>query len=392
MNKTIAALDFGTNKIITVVAELNGSQRCDIAGTGIAMYDGYLDNNWINPDALVDAINKSVQEAENQAGCRIREIYVGVPAAFSRVYTVEPKVAIQGADPKVSPKDVADLFSKAANQLGDIRGTVIHRSPAWFVVDDGKKTIEPTGMRGYELKGLVSFVTAEDFFIRDVTERLRALDIGVDGFFSTPAGQAMLYISEDERDRKTVLVDMGYLVTEVMILEGDAITFMKAIPLGGGHIAADLAIGLSIPLTSAEEIKRNYVYGITAGQEEFVTTDIQGSTVTFKREEVERVLEPRAEEICESVRDAIDSSGIKLGNWSAVYFTGGGMAINRGGREYLAAKINRTVRELPRKTVKMSSPAYSSALGLVDLVISTVKSSESSNGIGGFFRNLFGGN
>ena len=76
MNKTIAALDFGTNKIITVVAELNGGQRCDIAGTGIAMYDGYLDDNWINPDALVDAINKSIQEAEDQAGCRIREIYL----------------------------------------------------------------------------------------------------------------------------------------------------------------------------------------------------------------------------------------------------------------------------------------------------------------------------
>ncbi len=392
MKQTIAALDFGTNKIITVVAELNGAQRCDIVGTGIAMYDGYLDNNWINPDALVEAIKHSVGEAEEQAGCRIREIYVGVPAAFSRVYTVEPKVAIQGADPKVSPKDVADLFSRAADLLGDHRGTVIHRSPAWFVVDDGKKTIEPTGMRGYELKGLVSFITAEEFFISDVTERLKSLGIYVDGFFSTPAGQAMLYIGEDERDRKAVLVDIGYLVTEVMIIEGDAVTFMSAIPLGGGNIAADLAYGLQIPLTSAEEIKRNYVYGITSGQDEFVTTDSKGSSVTFKRDQVEKVLEPRAEEICESVRKAIDESGIKLGSWSAVYFTGGGMSINRGGREYLAAKIDRTVRELPRKTVKMSSPAYSSALGLVDLVISTVKNADSGAGLGGFFRNLFGGN
>ena len=112
---------------------------------------------------------------------------------------------------------------------------------------------------------------------------------------------------------------------------------------------------------------------------------------TVDRSEVEAVLEPRAEEICEKVKKAIDESGIRLGSWSGVYLTGGGMAINRGGREFLAAKLDRTVRELPRKTVKLSSPAYSSTLGLLDLVINTVSSDDSQSGIGGFFRNLFGG-
>ena len=390
MKQTIAAVDFGTNKILTVVAEINGRQRCDITGTGIAMYDGYMDGNWISPDLLVDAIRKSINEAEEQSHSRIQEVYVGVPAAFSRVYTVEPKIELQGADPKVTYRDIDTVFQKALDMLGDFHGSVIHRSPAWFVVDDGKKTMEPTGLRGYELKAMVSFITAENPFLSDVTERFKALGIDVNGFFSTPAGQAMLYISGEERDRKAVLVDMGYLITEVMTVEGDAITSMTTIPLGGGNIAADLAYGLKVPLGTAEEIKRNYVFGITTGQEEFVTNSTGGGDMTIKRAQVEEVLEPRAEEICEKIRKAIEESGVKLGSWSTVYFTGGGMAINRGGREYLAAKLNRTVRELPRKTVKMSSPAYSSALGLVDLVISTVVSDDSTGKISGFFRNLFG--
>ena len=97
------------------------------------------------------------------------------------------------------------------------------------------------------------------------------------------------------------------------------------------------------------------------------------------------------EEAMEAIRDAIADSGVKMGQWSPVYLTGGGLAINRGGREFLAAKLERTVRELPRKAVKLSSPAYSSALGLLDLLIDTTASARASGGIGGFFRSLFGG-
>ena len=298
---------------------------------------------------------------------------------------------LQGADPRVTEKNISDLFDRAVDELGEVRGSIIHRSPAWFIVDDGKKTLEPMGMRGYELRAMISFVIADQFFLEDIQERFRSLGITVSGCLSTPIGQAMLFVPDEERDRSAVLVDVGYLTTEVMTVQGDAITSLTNIPMGGGHIAADLAYGLEVTLPVAEQIKRAYVYGLSAGQSTFEGTDQAGNAKTFTREQVEEVLEPRAEEICEAIRDAIRDSGAKLGKWSPVYLTGGGLAINRGGREYLAAKLERTVRELPRKAVKLSSPAYSSALGLLDLLIDTTTSARASGGMGGFFRSLFGG-
>ena len=391
MKTTVAALDFGTSKIVALVAETSGRQRCDIIGAGTEIYDGYMDGRWNAPDQLNDAIQSAVRAAEDQAHTRIREVFVGVPGHFSQVRTVEAKVELQGADPRVTERDIAALLDKATNGLTDIRGSIIHRSPAWFIVDDGKKTLEPMGVHGYELRGMVSFVIADQFFLEDITERFRSLGIQVTGCLSTPVGQAMLFIPDEERDRTAVLVDMGYLNTEVMTVEGDAITNLRNIPLGGGHIAADLAYGLEVTLPVAEQIKRQYVYGLSAGQSTFEGTDQSGASKTFTREQVEKVMEPRAEEICEAVRDAIGETGVKLSNWSPVYLTGGGMAINRGGRDFLAAKLNKPVRELPRKAVKLSSPAYSSALGLLDLLIDTTTSAQAGSGVGGFFRNLFGG-
>ncbi|MDD3110165.1 MAG: hypothetical protein PHH32_05915, partial [Eubacteriales bacterium] len=69
--------------------------------------------------------------------------------------------------------------------------------------------------------------------------------------------------------------------------------------------------------------------------------------------------------------------------------TGGGLAINKGGREYLSEKMERPVRELPRKAVKLSSAIYSSSLGLLDLIIDTRNNAnETQTGIRGFFRGL----
>ena len=391
MKTTVSAVDFGTSKIVALVAETSGRQRCDIIGAGTVIYDGYMEGRWNAPDQLNDAISNALHAAEDQAHTRIKDVYVGVPGDFSQVRTVEVQVELQGADPQVTQRDIEALFEKAALSLGDVRGTIVQRSPAWFTVDDGKKTFEPVGIRGYALRGMVSFVIADQFFLEDVTERFRALGINVAGYMSTCQGQAMLFVPDEERDHTAVLVDIGYLTTEVMVLEGDAITCLKNLPVGGGHIAADLAYGLKITLPVAEQIKRAYVYGLSAGQSTFEATDQSGNNSTFTREQVEAVLEPRAEEICEKIRDAIKESGAKLGNWSPVYLTGGGLAINRGGREFLSHILDRTVRELPRKAVKLSSPAYSSALGLLDLLIDNVTESRAMSGVSGFFRSLFGG-
>lgn len=391
MKNTVTAMDFGTSKIVALVAETSGRQRCDIIGAGTSPYNGFTDGQWNEPGELNNAIAAAVHEAETQARTRIREVNVGVPGEFSRVYTVKTKLELQGTDPRVTVRNIEDLFRKATDELGTVRGVIIHRSPAWFMVGDGKKTLEPMGMRGNELSAQVSFVVADQFFLDDISERFRALNITVNSFFSTPTGQAMLFIPEEERDRTALLIDVGYLNTEVMAVEGDAIIFHSVLPMGGGNITADLAYGLKVPMKSAEEIKRTYVFGVAAGEESYTVPDRDGINQTFTHDAVADVLEPRVEEIAEAIHEAIKNSGVSLSNFSVAYLTGGGLAINRGGRDFLSNKLDRPVRELPRKTSNMSSPIYTSALGVLDLMIDTIINTNANHGLRAFFNNLFGG-
>jgi cell division protein FtsA len=272
-------------------------------------------------------------------------------------------------DPSVTARHVEMIFDKADKQLSPVRGIVIHRSPAWFMVDGGKKVLEPVGMKGSELKALVSFVVADTFFLDDVLARMRDLNITVSGFFSSSTGEAMLYLPQEERDRTAILIDVGYLCTDVMAVEGDAVIFQKTLPVGGGHITVDIASGLQINMEQAEQIKREYVYGISTITPSYSAAGPEAAkSQTFSREDVADVLEPRVDEIADMINQCIEDSGIKLGNWSNIYLTGGGLAMNRGGKDYLSARLNRPVRDTVKRTVKLSSPVYASAMGLLDLI------------------------
>ncbi len=399
MKTTVAAIDFGTSKIVTLVAENSNTQRCDIVAAGVARYDGFLEEGWNNPGQLDEAIRRSIADAEEQCGnkMKIREINVGVPGAFTRVYATKVTISLKGTDPRVTSADVKAAFNKAAENLQNLPGVVVHSSPAWFMVDNGKKTLEPVGMKGREMTAFISFVVGNRFFVDDVTNRMADMGITVVGFYSTSAGEAMLYLNEQDRDHTSVLIDMGYLNTEIIGVEGDAIVYHKVLDVGGGDLAVALAEDLDISLSAAEEIKRKFVYGIDTTGESY---DVQGEdgqkANSFTRDQVKPILCKAVDEIAGQIKDAIENDFGGLGNWSSVFLTGGGLSFNRGGREYLSGKLGRPVQETPRRTTKLNSHSFSSALGLMDLIIDTIEQQRApSAGAGGkikdFFRSLLGG-
>jgi len=389
MKKATAVLDFGTSKVLVLLAEETGNQRITITSAGMAQYDGFMDGVWNEPGGVSDAIASALDAAEKKIGTHIKEVYVGVPGEFVRVYVIETSVALQGADPKVTSADVDKLQRQATELLDRPTGVIIHRSPAWFRVDDHEKTLEPVEQKGSVLEGMIGFVVADQFFINDVTARLREQNVAVKGFFSTSVGEAMQLIPFDQRDHTAVLVDVGYLSTEVMAVEGDALIWQKVLPVGGAHITLDLAYGLEKPFDMCEKIKRSYTFNAPKNAQIEVQGE-NGQIETFEGEQVSMIIDARVDEILEMVDDAISKSGIRLGNWSSIYFTGGGLMPMGGARVYAASKLARNVREANTKTSKLKpAQIYASGNGLLELVYNTIEMEEQDEGFFDRIKRVF---
>ena len=373
--KEIAAIDFGTSKIVTIIARNGGIDRLELIGTGTVPYDGYQDNDWNTPGQMIQRVRDSIAAAELEANEKIREIYVGVPAGCINICCAEAEVDL--TDDGVTDDSLDQVQDAAAESLkiAEMGGLVLHRSPAWFQVDDGKKTMEPNG-HGTKLRACTSFVVANSQFIDDAKEILGALKIKILGFLSPTLGESLLLLSIEDRDRVSVLIDCGYLNTEFSVIRGEAIVFHGIIDMGGGHFTAALAEQLRIPMRAAEQIKRNYVFNPDEADQNAMTEvyDARGRKLSFPREAVRECIEKSMDELCGLIDEALKKGASRyLGARSQVYLTGGGIALMRGAREYLAEKIGLPVKLSAPKTAKLNSPVYSSALGLVDFTFGSIE-------------------
>ena len=74
----IVGLDIGTTKICAIVGKKNEFGKLEVLGLGRAVSDGVIRGIVTNIDKTINAIEKAVAEAENQAGIDIRVINVGI--------------------------------------------------------------------------------------------------------------------------------------------------------------------------------------------------------------------------------------------------------------------------------------------------------------------------
>ncbi len=70
------------------------------------------------------------------------------------------------------------------------------------------------------------------------------------------------------------------------------------------------------------------------------------------------IIEAKVEEIAEAINKALEEGGVKLGKWSNVYLTGGGLILNKGGKDFLAGKLHRIIREAQRTNNKNDQPCF----------------------------------
>ncbi len=394
MKTQIAAIEFGTSKIVTMIAQNSGMDRLDIIGSGTVPYNGYSDGDWNTPGQMIQRVRDSIAAAELEANSKIREIYVGVPGEYIHVRSCETEVDLP--DGVVDEAAINAVQDAAADLLhvADEGGLVMHRTPSWFIVDDGKKTMAPGG-RGTRLRAMTTFIIADPQFIEDIKEILGAQNITILGFLSPSLGASLLLLSLEERDRSALLIDVGYLNTEISVVEGDAIIYHAILPRGGGHITADLATELRIPMRAAEQIKRNFVFNPDEFDMDSFSEvyDDAGERLTFPREVIGEIVERSFEELANMIDMTVRNDADRfLGKRSQVFLTGGGIALMRGAREALAARIARPVKISAAKSSKMSSPVFSSALGLADLIFDSIeRHDESEERFGSKLRNIFGG-
>ena len=151
-------------------------------------------------------------------------------------------------------------------------------------------------------------------------------------------------------------------------MENAALTDIRTIDIGGKHLSSDLAFGLDIPLETAEQVKRRFVFL----QEPLSSTEIVRTPTGAKRVDhaaIDLILEARAGELVTMIRAALKEMGISPEASPVTYLTGGGIAMMKGGIDYLKRGLQLNIQRDTPWVADMDTPNYTSCFAALDFVL-----------------------
>mgnify|MGYP001452595820 CR=1 FL=1 len=97
-DRSFAAIDVGTTKVCTIVAEVTTQAELRILGVGVGPSAGFTRGMVDNIPAAIEAIASSVERAERASGSRILSAHVGI--AGPHVSSMNSRGIVAVADPR----------------------------------------------------------------------------------------------------------------------------------------------------------------------------------------------------------------------------------------------------------------------------------------------------
>jgi len=370
-NPIVVGIDVGTTKICTLVGREEGPGQIRILGVGIEPAEGMRKGVVVDLGAASQAVSRSIDKAERTSGLEITSALVSL--AGSNVSSVNSRGVVGVAGRIIDQDDVARAVDAARAVAIPHNREIIHVIQRGFDVDGQEGIRMPIGMHGYRLEVETHIITAAAASVENLRQCVAAAGVEASQFVLNPLASAEVVLTETERQMGVVVCDVGGGTTDMAIyIDGD-VWHTAVLAIGGNHITSDIAHGLRLPMSQAEEIKIEHGHALESEVEsqEFFNIRPFGEQepVQISRQELVHIIEARAEEIFSLVVQEIKRSGYDGLLPAGMVLTGGSSALP-GIRNIASQVLGVPVRiaqpeNLVGMTDRLDSPAYSTSVGLL---------------------------
>jgi cell division protein FtsA len=369
----LTAIDVGSAKTCALVAEVTES-GLRYRGHGVADSRGSRKGVIVELDKAVASIQRAVEAAEDIAGAAVEHAIIGVGGSNIKGVNSHGGISLGTRPREIGRDEIKQAVERArAIPLPQDR-EILHLLPQEFILDDQAGVHDPLGMMAARLEVRVHMVTAATSATQNVITAVNRAGVHVDDTVFEPLAAADAVLRSDERELGVCLADIGAGSSELIVFHQGAVAYTGVIPVGGDHFTSDLSVGLCTPLADAEKIKKNYgsavVTLIPEGNEVEVPSVGDRASRLLPQRLVAEILEPRARELFEMMRESLRQSGMFELCLAGVVLTGGASRLP-GIFDVAESALRRSVRlSWPAPLAKMPStlaePEFATVLGMVN--------------------------
>ena len=386
MAQDVAILDFGSGKITVLIGRRGVNNTICISGMGECDYAGFLDGDFLEPEQLSYVIGHAIANAETNSRTKIKHLYIGVPGEFTTCVCREVSLSL-GKKRKITDDDIDALHTQGDSYKNNPDYTLVNSQGVYYTLDDDRRLIQPVGLSSSKVGGLISYILGESAFIKFIDGIMRSLGIESHDYISSLLAETLFLFDDVVRDRFVVLIDCGYITTNIVVARGDGILAQYNIPLGGGHISGDLATYLKISFSQAEALKRKVVLSLNVGEEDnYSITTNRSDTAEFPAQLTNEIVSYGIKKIANTVTKCLKQCPYDYPDYIPYHLTGGGLSYMKGARELLSKHLTKPVEIVAPRIPQFNRPHLSASLGLLDMVLSLQPPEPKKS----FFAKLFG--
>lgn len=373
-NGPVAALDIGTSKIACFIARIEDGGAIRVTGIGHHAADGVRSGMITDVEAAENAVLATVHAAEQMAGETIDEVVVNLSGGAPCSDVLHYDVSIAGHE--VGDGDVRKVLAQGHAACASSDRELIHCVPVGYSIDGARGIRDPRGMYGDRLGVNMHMVTATAGAVRTLVTCLARCRLDVADIVIAPYAAGLAALVEDEVNLGATVIDMGAGTTSVAVFYDGHLIHADSVPIGGAHVTADIARGLSTPLAHAERMKTLYGNAMVSGSDDrdMIDVPLMGEEDRSHGNHVPRsmlvgIIRPRLEETFELIRGRLETTGYDKIAGRRMVVTGGASQL-QGVAELAADVLDKQVRRgRPLKIAGLADstggPAFAACAGLL---------------------------
>jgi len=324
----IVGLEVGTSKVCAVVGDLSSEGALNIVGLGQARSRGVRKGEIADAPAAEEDVRHAIVEAEQMADVEIRSVYLGVTGGHVRGFNNRGVHPVVSADREISEDDVQDVIKNAKTINLPAQNHVVHAIRQHFLVDGQDGITNPVGMLGARVEVDVHVVHGNLNRLQNAIRTVKGLQLEVDDIIFCGLASSLALLSSEQKELGSLVIDIGGGTTEYVVYANGIVKHTGVLAVGGDHVSNDLAYGLKVSLSRAEQLKIEHGSAM-------VDESIKGQTLTLASElglqpkqvnleHLRRIMSVRLEEIFQLIGQDLEQAGVLDYVRAGVFLCGGG--------------------------------------------------------------------
>lgn len=369
----IVGLEIGTTKVCAVVGELNAEGALNVIGVGQAKSRGVRKGEIVDPEAAEEDVRNAVAEAEQMADVEIRSVCLGVTGNHIRGLNNRGVHPVVSADREILEEDAQDALRNARVVNLPAETEVLHAIRQHFLVDGQSGISNPVGMLGAKLEVDVHVVCGNANRLRNSIRAVRNLQLEVDELAFNGLASSLALLTNEHKEMGALVIDVGAGTTDYAVYSEGVIKHTGVLAVGGDHVTNDLAHGLKVPLSRAEQLKIEHgaaqVDEAAKGRVITIVNELGLPLKTVNIEHLQRIMSLRLQEIFEVVAEDIRQTGLLHYLSAGVFLCGGGARIpqiDKLAERVFPAEVHLgKTNSISGLKSALDQPEFATAIGLV---------------------------